>query len=231
MSFRTKHDFFGLTSTAGVVITESNENKTASTAEGHNEKGDVVAFEVFGETMSPQCSYVLSADASLASMKCGTVIAGTGDYAGKKFTLGNVTINTSAGSPPTIQASGEEIPSTATTSDCTYTFPASTLKACHHAQILWGAFTLGGDGNYLQQANYTAGGTISRATKDGKTVSFDVVDGKLEASLTIIQTGDTAPTVTAGTDWTSTAPLNCSNPDADYPSWSCTLSRYLTHDT
>lgn len=94
MSFRTKHDFFGLTSTAGVVITESNENKTASTAEGHNEKGDIVAFEVFGETMSPQCSYVLSADASLASMKCGTVIAGTGDYAGKKFTLGNVTFNT-----------------------------------------------------------------------------------------------------------------------------------------
>ena len=149
MSFRNKTDFFGLTSTAGVVITESNENKTASTAEGHNEKGDVVAFEVFGETMSPQCSYVLSADASLASMKCGTVIAGTGDYAGKKFTLGNVTINTSAGSPPTIQASGEEVMPTATTSDCTYTFPATTLKCCHHSQILWGACTLGGEGCYL----------------------------------------------------------------------------------
>lgn len=133
MSFRTKHDFFDLTSTAGVVITESNENKSCSVAEGHNEKGDIVSYFAYGETMSPQCTYVLSADASLASMKCGTVIAGTGDYAGKKFALGNVTINTSAGSPPTIQASGEEIPSTATTSDCTYTFPASTLKVCHHS--------------------------------------------------------------------------------------------------
>ena len=205
MSFKAKTDFFGLAS-GGVVITESNENKTASTAEGHNEKGDVVAFEVFGETMSPQCTYVLSADTNLSSMQCGTPIAGTGDYSGKKFTLGGLTINTTAGSPPSIQASGEEIPSGTSHSDCTYTFPSATLKMCHHAQILWSAFTLGGTGCYLQQANYNAGGTISRAT-------------------------DTKPTVTPGTDWTITAPLNCSNPDADYPSWSCTLSRYLEHDS
>lgn len=101
---------------------------------------------------------------------------------------------------------------------------------CHHAQILWSAFTLGGTGCYLQQANYTAGGTISRATKNGETVSYDVVDGQLTVNLTILQTDSTAPTVTAGSDWEITAPLNCSNPDADYPSWTCTLSRYLTHD-
>lgn len=230
MSFKSKTDFFGL-ATGGLVITESNENVAASTAEGHNEKGDIVAYEVFGETMSPECTYVLSADASLSSMKCGQPIAGTGDYSGKKFTLGNVTINTAAGSPPSIQASGEEIPASSTHSDCTYTFPASTLKLCHHAQILWGAFTLGGDGCYLQQANYTAGGTISRATKDGETVAYDVVDGQLTVNITVLQTGDTAPTVTPGTDWVITSPMTCSNPDADYPSWSCTLSRYLVHDT
>lgn len=93
MAFKDKTDFFGL-ATGGLVITESNEGHSASTAEGHNEKGDVVAFEVFGETMSPTCSYVLSADASISSMQCGTPINGTGDYAGKKFTLGSVTINT-----------------------------------------------------------------------------------------------------------------------------------------
>lgn len=228
MSFKAKTDFFGLAGN-GLVITESNENKSASTAEGHNEKGDIVAFEVFGETMSPQCTYVLSANSQLSSMQCGTVINGTGDYSSYKFTLGSLTINTSAGSPPSIQASGEQVPNDSHT-DCTYTFPSATLKMCHHAQILWDAFTLGGTGCYLQQANYTAGGTISRATKNGETVSYDVTDGKLEVQLTITQTGDTKPTVTAGTDWTITAPLNCSNPDADYPSWSCTLSRYLTHD-
>jgi len=132
MSFRSKHDFFGLAS-GGVVITESNENKSCSVAEGHNEKGDIVSYFAYGETMSPTCSYVLSADTQLSSMKCGTVIAGTGDYAGKKFTLGNVSFNTSAGSPCTIQASGEEIPASTTTSDCHYTFPNATLKACAHA--------------------------------------------------------------------------------------------------
>ena len=64
-NFAAKTDFFGLTSTSGIVITECNENKSSTTAEGHNEKGDVVAFEVFGDTMSPDCSYVLSADVSM----------------------------------------------------------------------------------------------------------------------------------------------------------------------
>ena len=105
------------------------------------------------------------------------------------------------------------------------------MKLCHHAQILWSAFTLGGEGCYLQSANYTAGGTISRATKNGETVAYDVTDGKLEAQITIQQTGSAAPTVTKGTGWEITAPLSCSSPDADYPTWSCTLSRYLEHDT
>ena len=61
-------------------------------------------------------------------------------------------------------------------------------------------------------------------------MSFDVVDGKLEVQITIQQTSSTAPTLTAGTDWTITAPLTCSSPDADYPSWTATLSRYLEHD-
>lgn len=72
---------------------------------------------------------------------------------------------------------------------------------------------------------------MSRATKNGETISFDVTDGKLEVQITILQTGNTKPTVTAGTDWTKTAPETCSNPDADYPTWTCTLSRYLEHDT
>lgn len=230
MSFKAKTDFFGIAG-GGLVITESNENKTASTVEGHNEKGDVISYEVFGEMMSPECTYVLSANTSLSSMKCGDPISGTGDYSGKKFTLGSLTINTSAGSPPSVQASGEEIPANTAHNDCTYTFPSATLKMCHHAQILWDAFTLSGSGCYLQQANYTAGGTISRATKNGDTVAFDVVDGQLQVNVTILQTGNTQPSVTPGTDWTITAPMTCSNPDADYPTWNCTLSRYLVHDT
>lgn len=178
MSFKAKYDFFGLTG-KGLVITESNENAAATTVQAQNEKGDYVAYEVFAQTMSPDCSYVISADTEMSTMKCGTVINGTSDYSGKKFTLGSLTINTAAGTPPTVQAAGEEIPSDTLSSDCTYTFPAATLKACHHAQVLWNAFELGGAGCYLQNATYTAGGTVSRATKDGETVAYDVVEGQL----------------------------------------------------
>lgn len=101
---------------------------------------------------------------------------------------------------------------------------------CHHAQILWSAFTLSGEGCFLQSANYTAGGTISRATKDGETISYDVTDGQLTVDVTIIQTDDTGPTLSAGTGWEITSPLTCSNPDADYPTYTAQLSKYLEHD-
>lgn len=229
MSFKAKYDFFGLTSN-GLVITESNENVAATTVQAQDEKGDYVAYEVFAETLSPDCSYVISSDTNLAAIKCGTVINGTGDYNGKKFTLGSLTINTAAGTPPTVQASGEEIPSDTISSDCIYTFPSATLKACHHAQVLWNAFQLNGAGCYLQNANYTAGGNVSRATKDGETVAYDVVEGQLQVSITVTQTGNVAPTLSAGSGWYITAPLNCSNPDANYPTWTATLNRSLTHD-
>lgn len=132
MSFKAKYDFFHLTTDAlgqatGLVITDSNENKSAATAQAQNEKGDYVAWEVFGETMSPDCSYVLSSDINLSTIMCGEVITGTGDYQGKKFTLGSLSINTSAGQPPSIQASGEEIPLDTTHTDCKYKFPTTTL--------------------------------------------------------------------------------------------------------
>lgn len=132
MAFQNKVDFFGIAGD-GIVLTETNENKTASTAEGHNEAGDIVAFEVFGETMSPDCTYVLSADSQLSTIQCGKAVSGTGDYSGKKFTVGSITINTSAGQPPTIQASGEQVLSSSGHTDCYYEFPAATLKQCHHA--------------------------------------------------------------------------------------------------
>jgi len=234
MSFKAKYDFFHLTTDAlgqatGLVITDSNENKNATTAQAQNEKGDYVAWEVFGETMSPDCSYVLNSDINLSTIMCGEVVNGTGNYQGKKFTLGSLTINTSAGQPPTVQASGEEIPEDTTHTDCKYQLPTTTLKVCHHAQTLWEAFTLGGTGCYLQSATYTAGGTISRAMKDGETVAFDVSEGQLTVNVSITQTGDVAPTLTAGSGWTITAPLSCSNPDSNYPTWTATLSRSLQH--
>lgn len=97
MAFKDKTDWFGLAGN-GLVVVEDDDGRAASTAQAHNEKGDVVAFEVFGETMSPTCTYNLSSNVSMGSLKCGQPFT-VGD---KKFTLGQLTINTTAGSAPTV---------------------------------------------------------------------------------------------------------------------------------
>jgi len=44
MAFLSKTDYFGLTTIdSNFVITSSDENKSASTAEAQNDKGDIVA--------------------------------------------------------------------------------------------------------------------------------------------------------------------------------------------
>lgn len=229
MSFQTHTDYFGLSTATGsaFVITDSAENKTAQTANGRDEKGDVVAFEVFGETIAPSCSYVLKANGNTGTFKIGSPIT----VDSKKVTITNVSISTSAGSPPKIDVSGEEIPADTSHSDCTYTIPSASIIVCHHAQILWNAFTLSGTGCYLTDANYVASGTLTKAQKDGETVAFDISDGQLTATVTIQQTGTTEPTLTAGTGWVITSPLTSSRADASLKTWTATVSKYLTHDT
>lgn len=58
MSFKSKTDYFGLSSST-LLIVSSDENKSAQVAQAHDEKGDIVAQEVYGETMAPTCSYVV----------------------------------------------------------------------------------------------------------------------------------------------------------------------------
>lgn len=228
MSFQAHTDYFDLSTGSGssFVITDSNENRTAQTVNGHDEKGDIVAYEVFGDEIAPSCSYVLKSDAALGDIVIGEPIA-AGD---KKVTVTSVTISTSAGAPPKIDVSGDEVPASTTHSDCTYTVPSATVKVCHHAQILWEAFTLSGSGCYLSTANYTVSATLSKAQKDGGTVAFDVADGQIVANVTIQQTGSTDPTFAAGSGWVITSPLTASRADSSLKTWTATVSKYLEHD-
>jgi hypothetical protein len=86
---------------------------------------------------------------------------------------------------------------------------------------------MGGEGCYLQTANYTASATITKATKDGVCIAHDVVEGRIEATVEIKQTGSASPSITAGSGWKITSPLTCTNPDADYPTYSATLTKYI----
>ena len=69
---------------------------------------------------------------------------------------------------------------------------------------------------------------ISRGTVAGETVSHDVSGGVMRAKVTIDQTEDTEPTLTAGENWEISQPLTCDNPDEDYPVWTAELVKFLT---
>lgn len=232
MAFQPKIDYFGLTSASQVKITDSNENKSAQVATGVDEKGDVQAVTPYGSQMAPSCTYVIASAYTFPSVKIGDASITVADQ-DDKFTITSINITTGAGQPPSIEVTGQGVPSAAAShNDCTYTIPATSLEACHHAQTLWSAFSeVTGSGCYLTNANYTVGGDLTTATKDGEIVSFDIANGKIEANITIVQTGATAPSVTPGTGFYVTSPLTKNDPDAAYPTWTATYTKYLVHDS
>ena len=223
MAFEKKTDYFGLaTESGGLVLTSSTENKSATVIQAHDEKGDVVAQEIVGETSAPSCTYVVKSDATLNGQKLG--------FASGGYVVSSISITTGAGTPPSITVTGEAVPSSSHT-DCYYDTPACTVKVCHHAQTIFSAFTLSGDGCYLTSANYTISGSITKATKDGETIAYDIADGKIEAQVEIVQTGATEPSFAAGSDFTITSPLTKTEGDAAYPTWTATVTKNLTHHT
>ena len=220
MAMQEKTDYFGLGGTT-LVLTSATENKSATVVQARGANGDIVAEEIVGETSAPSCTYVVKADATLTGKKLGF---GDGGYA-----ITSIAISTSAGAPPSASVSGESVPEDSSHTDCYYEVPAASVKVCHHAQILFAAFTLGGEGCHLTDASYTVSSSLTKATKDGETIAYDVSDGKVEASITIVQTGAVVPTLTAGSGWAITSPLTKSEGDAAYATWTATLTKPLTH--
>lgn len=230
MAFKTKVDYFGLTgSLAGLACVSNADGKTASVAEAADEAGTIVANTVYGETAAPSSSYVVKAAIAATAGTIGLGTASASAEIGAPVVLSSVTISTSAGSAPTVEASGEMVETGADQAQapCIYPLPEFNLGSCHHAQILFSAFTLAGAGCYLQSANYTASVTVTKAEKDGACLAHDVSGGKIEAAVSILQTGAEAPVLTVGTGWVVTSPLACDNPDAAYPTWTATLTHYL----
>lgn len=227
MAFIAKPDYFVLaTSISGSLSLKSSSlNKSASVAEATDEKGDVVAEEVFGEQSAPSVAYELKDDLDLDDITLGAVTT----VDGKAYVLSSVAFNTAPAGVPELQCSGEQVETGATTANSTtIELPAITLKKWHDAQIIGSAFTLGGSGCYLNGCNYTARCDVTKATVDGNIVAHDVQNGRIEVQVTIVQTGSTAPTITPGSNWIITSPLTTDNPDEDYPTWNCTLTMYLS---
>ena len=229
MAFLAKPDYFGLaTSISGSLTLKSSAiNKSASVAEAQNELGDVIASEVFGETAAPSVTYELKADLDIDDITLGAITT----VDSKPYALASVSFSTGPATVPELQCTGELVETGATTSNSTtIECPEITLKKWHDAQILGSAFTLSGTGCYLNGCNYTISADITKATVDGVIVAHDIQNGRIEVQATIVQSGTTAPTVTAASGWAVTSPLSTDNPDEDYPKWTVTLVKYLTSE-
>jgi len=227
MAFKIKTEPYGIADGNILVVLDVNGGEQATNVEAVGEDGSIVANTVTGELMNPSATLALKAalTKALGDWKLGAVTTSNT----KKFALESIDISTSAGGAPSISISGKQVQGDATTG-CTYSVPAFTLLTKHHAQILFSAFELAGTGCHLIAANYHITGTINLVTKDNEPIAFDIVQGKIEVSVTIKQCGSTAPTLTAGTDFQITSPLAETNPDADYPTFTATLTCYLEKD-
>jgi hypothetical protein len=224
MSFKTKTDPFGIADGTTIVALDVTGGESATNTEAAGEDGSIVANTVSSTLRNPSVTMALKAAISktLGQWKIGNVTTENS----KCFALGTIEITTGAGVAPGMSVSGNQVQDGAATG-CYYPVPAFTLLAKHHAQILFSAFTLSGTGCHLITANYRISGKINLVTKDHEPIAFDVVEGKIEASITVKQTGSAAPELAAGTGFAITSPLAESNPDGDYPTYTATLTLYL----
>lgn len=265
MSFAPKIDYYGFSTQQELKVLDSTEGKSNQTVTAVNEEGSVAQSETFGITYAPSNSYKVT--------KCWTtdgleiVLGGTttvDTYSGDSLTsaLSNVTIGTSAGSEPSMSASGEMCYTGSTAlppcaMPCTYTIFIYGLSPKRHAQILTFKFKNAEgtdietcplvptdetsldyvDDGYLTQSDYDITSTIGRATVNGDTVAVDVTEGQITCTFTITgkitttTSGTTAqvPDITINEDdgWKITQPLTCTDPDANFPSWTIGCTYYL----
>ena len=227
MAFLTKVDPFGISSST-LAVKSTSDGNSGSVAEATDENGTIVAQESYGNRMSPSAEYALKKETTFDEIVLGDVST----YKTKRVVLTQLTINTSAGGEPTISASGEEIEASSDgTCPATYTIPEFTLGVCHHAKILFSAFSISGTGCYLNSANYTAQCENGTAMIEGAVVAHGVYGAYIEVTAEIVSTSGTVPTVTPGTGWVVSSPLAETNPDAEYPTYSITLRKPIALDT
>lgn len=226
MALPDKTDYFGLaTNNNSLTLKNSSQNDSANNVEAVDAKGDVVANELLTAQASPSCTYEVVADLALGDIKLGAV----NTISSRAFCISQISVNTAPATVTEITVTGEEVESGATTANST-TIDAGTLflSRFHDAQILGSAFELSGTGCNLAGCNYTIRGDITKATVNGVCVAHDIQNGRIGCQVTVNQTGSTAPTLTAGSGWAITSPLTVDNPDEDYPTWTATVTKYLT---
>lgn len=227
MAFQNKTDYCGLGSVSGLELKSNSLGKSAQFLEKSGQNGSIVATEFFGEVASPTCEYAISGDVALSSVTLGSGILFDTN---KQVALQSLSISTTAGDMPTVSASATQIESGTTHTEgtvCKYALPSITLDCAAHAQD-FDAFTLTGTDCVLQDCSLEASCEIVTSLVNGVPQASDAVMGKIVVTATIGKYGTTVPTVTAKSGWVQSAPLDCSDPDSDFPTYTVGFEKILT---
>ena len=218
MAFSNPTDYVGLSDEAMVLIS-SVENASTQEKEAKNDRGDIIARNIYGAVKNPSSEYRLAAALSKAITLGSVTTVGT-----DKIVLKSVSIKTSEGKAPEISAGGESIQDEGTVSS-TVALGTVAVSVRHKAQILFASFTLAGTGCALNSCEADCTCEISKATKEGDCLAHDVSGAKVIVKATVIQTGATAPTITPATGWDLTAPVSVTSPDGDYETVTFSLTK------
>lgn len=223
-AFLAKLDFAALSSVEnGLVVKDHSRNGSNQSVKAGNQKGDTVAYNVYGTREAPVVNYELSADLTAFAIVLGTV--NTVDSA--PYLVKQIDFKTNKATPVGMSATTEKLQAGATASS-TIDMGTISLTKLHKAQFIASSFTLAGTGCSLQACDisYKANATFGEVA--GAIKSHDMSAGEIVQSITIQQTGATKPTVTAGTGWEILEELKESgNPESDYPTWTCTLHKFV----
>lgn len=221
MSWGSKTDYCGLAGTA-VVCKGATENRSGSYLEKTGQDGSIVATKLYGTAnASPSNEYAIKGDATLS-----VVLGSVATVDGKKYMLQSVSVSTGSATEPTLSATAVQVEDGAATGS-RYAAPSLSLSPDDVAQVLFGGFTLSGTGCELTQCNAEISCTVGLTTVNGDPVASDPHTAKIVLSLTILQTGEAEPSVSPATGWELSAPLTSSDPDADLPTWTCSVSKAL----
>ena len=223
MSWAAKQDYCGLADGTAIICKSATENRSGSYLEKTGEHGDIIATKAYGTAnATPSCNYTIAKEKSLA-----VTLGSVATVESKKYALKSVSISTGSATEPTMSATAVQVEDDATTDNC-FNCPSFTISPDEVAQFLFNGFTLSGDGCELTACSAEVSCTIGLSTINGDPVASDPHTAHIVLSVTILQTGTTAPTVTPAAGWDLSAPLTCSDPDSDLPTWTCSVAKPLT---
>ena len=237
MAFAPKIDFSGLGTlfTNNLAIRSDNPNFSSEEYKPTGQHGDFIELEEFGLDASPANSFAVIKDivAEPGKLTLGTVRSVTaGGYTDKKYALESVTINTTGGAEPTLDATSKMVEDSAdTASSSTYSIPAFTLRKRHCAQDIFDAIKSVTGPAEMTACSTEIGCKVQPTKVAGVILASDVKEGQIVVTASFLRKGSDFSTpivVTPADGWTVKEVVSPDNPETSKPTVQFTLTKLLT---